>query len=268
MTLKKLIELKRKSRKNKRISIDVSQTKYEVVRNVTNYCFNWNLILNAQREDWNICWTDSYISEEDLRRMLPYQRINHFPGSQQLGQKHKLAQNLARMAKAFPQDYQFSPLTFRLPKQKKELQEFSESHAPSIFICKPFASCQGRGIFLTQDTSKLCQSEQQLIVQQYIERPLLIEGLKFDFRVYVVLRNVVNLKIYLFNEGLARLATVPYTPPNEQNLSQVMQHLTNYAINKKSPDFVFNQSELNDAIGHKRSLTSVMKVRIFRGGRI
>ena len=38
-----------------------------------------------------------------------------------------------------------------------------------------------------------------------------------------------------------------------------MMHLTNYAINKKSPDFVFNTSDKEDNIGHKRSYSSVME---------
>jgi tubulin polyglutamylase TTLL6/13 len=37
-------------------------------------------------------------------------------------------------------------------------------------------------------------------------------------------------------------------------------HLTNYSINKESPDFVFNDSEDSDDVGHKRSLTSVFKI--------
>ena len=36
-------------------------------------------------------------------------------------------------------------------------------------------------------------------------------------------------------------------------------HLTNYAINKKSPDFKFNEDWEKDSVGHKRSLTSVFK---------
>ena len=37
-------------------------------------------------------------------------------------------------------------------------------------------------------------------------------------------------------------------------------HLTNYAVNKKSPNFVFNENENNDDVGHKRSFSSVLKV--------
>ncbi len=37
-------------------------------------------------------------------------------------------------------------------------------------------------------------------------------------------------------------------------------HLTNYAINKDNPNFVFNESEKDMSIGHKRSLTSVFEL--------
>jgi tubulin polyglutamylase TTLL6/13 len=37
-------------------------------------------------------------------------------------------------------------------------------------------------------------------------------------------------------------------------------HLTNYSINKSNPSFIFNESEENDDIGHKRSLTSVFSL--------
>lgn len=35
-------------------------------------------------------------------------------------------------------------------------------------------------------------------------------------------------------------------------------HLTNYAINKKNPKYVYNSSAKNMGTGHKRSLTSVL----------
>ena len=36
-------------------------------------------------------------------------------------------------------------------------------------------------------------------------------------------------------------------------------HLTNYAINKTSKNFVFNKSDKDDSTGHKRSYTFVLK---------
>lgn len=66
----------------------------------------------------------------------------------------------------------------------------------------------------------------------------------------------------MYPEGLARFATVKYSKPNKKNCSNFMMHLTNYAVNKKSPDFVFNSDDHNDGIGHKRSFSSVLKVLI------
>ena len=48
------------------------------------------------------------------------------------------------------------------------------------------------------------------MVQQYISRPLLMDGMKFDLRVYVLVSSIDPLRIYVFNEGLVRLATVNY----------------------------------------------------------
>jgi tubulin polyglutamylase TTLL6/13 len=95
------------------------------------------------------------------------------------------------------------------------------------------------------------------VVQKYLNRPFLIEGLKFDFRIYVLLAGTEPLRVYLYNEGLVRLATHPYHEPNSANLKDMCMHLTNYAINKNSPEFVFNTSEKNMDVGHKRSLSAV-----------
>jgi len=40
-------------------------------------------------------------------------------------------------------------------------------------------------------------------------------------------------------------------------------HLTNYALNKLNPHFVFNEKETNDSTGHKRSLSAVLRVFVF-----
>ena len=86
--------------------------------------------------------------------------------------------------------------------------------------------------------------------------PLLIDDLKFDLRVYVLVTCVQPLRIYIYNEGLARFATDPYIAPNTSNITNTFMHLTNYAINKNSSKFQFNKG-LDDE-GHKRSLKSVL----------
>lgn len=44
-------------------------------------------------------------------------------------------------------------------------------------------------------------------LNRYIANPYLINGMKFDLRVYVYVSSYEPLKIYIFREGLARFAT-------------------------------------------------------------
>jgi tubulin polyglutamylase TTLL6/13 len=87
----------------------------------------------------------------------------------------------------------------------------------------------------------------------------LIDSLKFDLRIYVLITGVNPLRAYIFKEGLARFATEEYVSPLGSNLNNLCMHLTNYAINKDSEGFIFNEDSKKDDIGHKRSLTAVFK---------
>ena len=71
-----------------------------------------------------------------------------------------------------------------------------------------------------------------MVAQKYIQNPLLIDDLKFDLRIYVLLYGVNPLRIFLFKDGLVRFATEPYHKPNDDNIDNLFMHLTNYAINK------------------------------------
>ena len=43
-------------------------------------------------------------------------------------------------------------------------------------------------------------------------------------------------------------------------MGDTYMHLTNYAINKNNPKFIFNQSTKNMNIGHKRSLSTIYTI--------
>lgn len=57
---------------------------------------------------------------------------------------------------------------------------------------------------------------------------------------YVVVNGINPLRIYIYKDGLARFATEKYMKPDENNIKNEMMHLTNYAINKESENFVAN----------------------------
>ena len=87
-------------------------------------------------------------------------------------------------------------------------------------------------------------------------KPLLLDGYKFDLRLYVLVTGADPLRIFLHEKGLVRLATQPYAAPKSKNLHQQMVHLTNYSINQHNPDFQENE-EHDENTGHKRSMQAV-----------
>jgi tubulin polyglutamylase TTLL6/13 len=97
------------------------------------------------------------------------------------------------------------------------------------------------------------------VVQRYIDNPLLIDGYKFDLRVYVLIGSIDPLRIYLFHDGLARFATEAYESAQRNNFKSTYQHLTNYAINKFNPKFKEKQSGGESEGGFKRSMKAVLK---------
>ena len=92
-----------------------------------------------------------------------------------------------------------------------------------------------------------------------IGAPLLLDGLKFDLRLYVLVTSISPVRAYLYREGLARFAVDSYVAPSRENLRNVHMHLTNYSLNKFSDKFVKNTSEADDGSGSKWSLSAFQR---------
>ncbi|EPY77075.1 hypothetical protein CB1_001326030 [Camelus ferus] len=99
--------------------------------------------------------------------------------------------------------------------------------------------------------AELQNYQDHLIVQEYIEKPFLMEGYKFDLRIYILVTSCDPLKIFLYHDGLVRMGTEKYIPPNESNLTQLYMHLTNYSVNKHNERFERDETENK---GSKRSI--------------
>lgn len=77
-------------------------------------------------------------------------------------------------------------------------------------IVKPQNSCQGKGIFLTRRVDEIPKDKCH-VVQQYQAQPYLIDGRKFDLRIYVLVTQVEpNLVAFMHGDGLGRFATEQY----------------------------------------------------------
>ena len=70
-----------------------------------------------------------------------------------------------------------------------------------------------------------------IVIQKYIEKPLLYFDRKFDIRIWVLLTH--DFKVYMFNEGHLKCCSVEYN----LNLDDNFSHLTNYSFQKYNNNF-------------------------------
>lgn len=256
----------------RRLSFNASHCMYDCIIE-TVQARGWRVVRNeAKAVACNVHWIDNCGISDWFRHIKPWMRINHFPGMHNtLARKSRLAKNMSRMQRLFPKEYNFLPEAWVLPDDMSDLEKRFDENGESkhIYISKPDAGTQGRGIFLTNTLDRIKQAAADrsnvLVVQRYLMRPMLIDGMKFDLRLYFLLGGILvgedSLvpRYYLFKDGLVRLCTTEYVPPTTDNLDQKRMHLTNYAINKKSKDFVQNDGDDDGASGHKRSLAWFME---------
>lgn len=187
-------------------------------------------------------------------KLKPYQKINHFPGMLNICRKNLMGYHLNRMQKLFPDEYNYYPKTFLLPQDWIDFKShFVNGKSSKIMIVKPDAGCQGRGIYLTKKLEKISPID-KAVAQVYISKPLLIDGYKFDLRIYVLVTCCDPLRIYIFNNGLVRICTIKYTDPTSKNIGKMKMHLTNYAVNKSEKEFDISTDIPDIGRGTKRSL--------------
>ena len=70
-----------------------------------------------------------------------------------------------------------------------------------------------------------------IVIQKYIEKPLLYYGRKFDIRIWVLLTQ--NLNVYMFEEGHLKCCSINYN----LNSDNTFCHLTNYSFQKYNSNF-------------------------------
>ncbi|XP_014293793.1 tubulin polyglutamylase TTLL6 isoform X3 [Halyomorpha halys] len=226
--------------------ICTAHCRYDIVRQIAS-----KFGMRESQENWNILWSDYIVTCERIKNLRRYQKINHFPGMAEICRKDLLARNLNRMSKLFPKDYDFSPRTWLLPIDLGEVTEYSKRHKSTTYILKPDVGCKGKGIQLTKTVKDLVSLD-RTICQVYVPKPYLIDGFKFDLRVYVLITSCDPLRLYVYNEGLVRFATKRYKEPNRTNMCNMYMHLTNYSVNKFSRTYIADPEE-----GSKRKLSTL-----------
>lgn len=206
-------------------------------------------------DDWVAIW-GKQMKSNNFKSLKDHQKFNHLPGTFQLGRKDRLWRNLSRfMCKYGKKEFNFVPRTYVLPQDLRNFRQvWEKSGGKEKWIIKPPASARGTGIRVVHRWSQI-PKKRPLVVQQYLSKPLLIDGAKFDLRLYVLISSINPLRIYIYPDGLVRFASVKYND-DINYLSDRLMHLTNYSINKNSSNYTSNDYA-DSCSGHKWTIKTL-----------
>ncbi|KAF1374937.1 hypothetical protein PFLUV_G00234220 [Perca fluviatilis] len=237
------------------MAFKIVRTESRLVRGIlANHGFHE---VHPNSNDFNLMWTGSHLKPYILRSLQDFQKVNHFPRSYELTRKDRLYKNIQRMQQTHGfKNFHIIPQTFVLPSEYQEFCNcFAKDKGP--WIIKPVASSRGRGIYLVSNPNQISMDE-NILVSRYINNPLLIDEFKFDVRLYVLVTSYDPVLIYVYEEGLARFATVKYDRTSK-NIKNTFMHLTNYSVNKKSSDYVSCDDPEVEDYGNKWSMSAVLR---------
>ncbi|MCC5858384.1 MAG: hypothetical protein JJT90_09530 [Ectothiorhodospiraceae bacterium] len=188
-------------------------------------------------ELWSTCWYTGMPAPEVFERLGPGCSINHIPGNNGLTVKSNLYATLARTREhiteqagddsEFARRMDFFPRTFMMPNEYAALQEAAARNPEKRWILKPKNSARGKGISLVRDTADVPR-DSAFMVQEYMDKPHTMNGHKYVLRLYVLITSVEPLRVYMYQEGSAKLASEPYDPNDPDN---IYAHLTNPDVN-------------------------------------
>jgi len=195
----------------------------------------------------NLPLVEKSIDAIDFNRLKSGVKINKFPGFFDLNRKDLLWKNFHEMQVKFGlKAFGFHPDTFRLPAEHDQLvARMKEENYSELYIVKLPNNYCGIGAMMIDHPKKIPKKtkvhtennkpvtkEDPIIVQSYISNPYLINGYKFDFRIYVLVTSIDPLRIYLYKNGLVRFATEKFSTSRDK-LDNMFIHLTNFTFNKK-----------------------------------
>ncbi|EDW76025.2 uncharacterized protein Dwil_GK15248 [Drosophila willistoni] len=227
---------------------------------------NSGMRMLKKTNDWMGVW-GKHLKSPCFKTIRSYQKINHLPGSFRIGRKDSCWKNLERqMHRHSNKEFGFMPRTYIIPNDLCSLRRHWPRYAQrnTKWIIKPPASARGAGIRVINRWGQI-PKRRPLIVQKYIERPLLINGSKFDLRLYVLVTSVNPLRVFMYHNGLARFASVKYSSKAD-TLNDRCMHLTNYSINKFSSNYSKNE-DVNACHGHKWTIKCLWTYLANRGVR-
>lgn len=184
-------------------------------------------------------------------RLKPWQRINRLWGSHVVSKKLGLVRTLREHfgdagCPFFPPSYLWEHL------QGEEGWEGLIQKAPRWILKREIHRGQGLSLASSADLLdpfselrlELEHSHHEVLVQQYIARPLLINGHKLTLRLYSVITGVSPLRVYAYDDGFALFAAEVYSP----DASEARSYITNAFVNQRGGGGSHRATEAVDGV--------------------
>jgi tubulin polyglutamylase TTLL5 len=188
-------------------------------------------------EHWDAGWYTGMPDPEQFRKVSARRKLNHFPGNNALTVKSRLHDSLAtmrdRMIDAFGPSHDtvsrlgFFPRVYSMPGDYHALQQAALDNPEKCWILKPKNASKGKGIRVLHDVAD-APVEPNWMVQEYLANPHTIRGHKYVLRLYVLVASIEPLRLYVYRQGFAKLASEPWDPDDWDN---PYSQLTNPDIN-------------------------------------
>jgi len=178
-----------------------------------------------------------------------YQKAFRFLNSQYLFQKNILYYYYLSMKKKFFHDFDYMPETFNFPEDKEQINNKFENYLLNIsdlWLIKPSNLSSGKNITIFKSLKEIYLKS--FVITKYITKIHLINGKKYDLRLYILITGLKPLRIYFYKEGLVRIATKNYSL-NIDSINDKFVHITNTKINYENKNYKsaidFNDEEAN-----------------------
>lgn len=234
--------------KSKPIFWTYGETKNENLKHVRYVLKRLGFEHGSNESDWDLLWAHSYpfiTFYPQLIQLLPHQRVNHIPGVSYIASKNQLAK---LELKAIPK-------AFKLPNDKQEFLEYANKYPEKLFVQK---SNNHRQISI-KSVNEIDYNRTDTFIQEFIDKPLLVDGYKFDLGVFVVITSINPLRVYIYKgDVLIRYCPVKYYPFDSKNVDKYVV-AGNYLPTWNVPSLVPYYTGLG--FGMKDSFDAYMKAK-------
>jgi uncharacterized membrane protein YgcG len=180
--------------------------------------------------DFDVYWGNQWTEHAAFLdpRLAPHILVSSVLGlmAETLGDKDFLGHALQLCAAQFGHEAcDFIPPIYAMPHQMARWREAFRTHR--YWMRKDKKVWGSASVSILSSLKQLPAEGTSYLLQQYVARPLLWQGFKHDLRLWAVLTSVRPLRLYLLQDGWARIAARRYDAEGlETNAEDVCMHLT------------------------------------------